>query len=188
MAYIMAGDFRKGITFQMDSKVMVIADFQHVKPGKGAAFVRAKIRNIMTGGVVEHTSNPSEKFELANIQHKEMQYLYSDGELYYFMDPDTYEQEPLNKEQVEDTLLFVKENTNVTISYFNGAPFAVTPPNFVELKITFCEPGARGDTANNVTKPATLETGLVVGVPLFVNEGETIRIDTRNGGEYMSRA
>ncbi len=186
MAQIMAGDFRKGVTFELDSQVMVIVDFQHVKPGKGAAFVRAKVKNVITGGVIERTFNPSEKYELAHIEHKPMQYLYNDGELYYFMDQETFEQIPLNHSQVEDALNYVKENMDVTISFYNGAPFAVVPPNFVELQITHCEPGAKGDTAQGGSKPATLETGYVIQVPLFVNEGDTIRVDTRTG-EYMSR-
>ena len=169
MAQIMAGDFRKGVTFELDSQVMVIVDFQHVKPGKGAAFVRAKVKNVITGGVIERTFNPSEKYEL-----------------YYFMDQETFEQIPLNHSQVEDALNYVKENMDVTISFYNGAPFAVVPPNFVELQITHCEPGAKGDTAQGGSKPATLETGYVIQVPLFVNEGDTIRVDTRTG-EYMSR-
>lgn len=187
MAQILAGDFRNGITFQMDSNVMVVVSFQHVKPGKGAAFVRTRIRNVMTGGVIERTFNPTEKFELAHIEKRNMEYLYNDGELYYFMDVETYEQIPLNHEQVEDALNFVKENMVVSIKFFNGAPFSVEPPNFVELKITFCEPGVKGDTATGGSKPATLETGYVVQVPFFINEGEIIRVDTRTG-EYMSRA
>lgn len=186
MAYILAGDFRKGITFEMDGKVMVIVEFLHVKPGKGAAFVRTKIRDVMNGGVIEKTFNPTEKFELAHIERRNLEYLYSDGELFYFMDPETYEQIPLNQVSVEDALMFVKENMPVTISFYKGAPFSVEPPNFVELLITFCEPGVKGDTAQGATKPATLETGFIIQVPLFVNEGDTIRVDTRTG-TYMSR-
>lgn len=186
MAQIMAGDFRKGITFEMDSQVMIIVDFQHVKPGKGAAFVRAKVRNVITGGVIERTFNPSEKFELAHIERKSMTYSYNDGEMYYFMDSETYDLIPLNHDQVEDALMFVKEDMPVTISFYKGAPFSVEPPNFVELVISHCEPGVKGNTAQAGTKPATLETGYVIQVPLFVNEGETIRVDTRTG-EYMSR-
>lgn len=186
MAYVLAGDFRKGLTFQMDGTVMVIVDFQHVKPGKGAAFVRAKVRNVLTGGVIERTFNPSEKFELANIETKKMQYLYSDGELYYFMDEETFEQIPLNFGQVEDALNFVKENMQVSVKFFNGSPFSVEPPNFVELHITECDPGVRGDTATGGTKAAKLETGYVIQVPFFVNEGDLVRVDTRSG-EYMSR-
>lgn len=186
MAQILAGDFRKGITFQMDNNIMVIVDFQHVKPGKGAAFVRTKIKNVVTGSVLEKTFNPTEKFELAHIDKRTMEYLYNDGELYYFMDSETYEQIPLNKSQVEDALNFVKENMPVEMKFFNGAPFSVEPPNFVELLITICEPAVAGNTATNATKPATVETGYELQVPMFVNEGDTIRIDTRTG-EYMSR-
>ena len=186
MAQILAGDFRKGITFQMDNNIMVIVDFQHVKPGKGAAFVRTKIKNVVTGSVLEKTFNPTEKFELAHIDKRTMEYLYNDGELYYFMDSETYEQIPLNKSQVEDALNFVKENMPVEMKFFNGAPYSVEPPNFVELLITVCEPAVAGNTATNATKPATVETGYELQVPMFVNEGDTIRIDTRTG-EYMSR-
>lgn len=186
MAYILAGDFRKGITFELEGKVMVIVEFLHVKPGKGAAFVRTKIRDVMNGGVIERTFNPTEKYELAHIERKTLEYLYSDGELYYFMDPVTYEQTPLNKESVEDALMFVKENMTVDVEFYKGKAFSVSPPNFVELLITFCEPGVKGDTAQGATKPATLETGYIIQVPLFVNEGDTIRIDTRTG-TYMSR-
>ncbi len=186
MAYILAGDFRKGTTFQENGSVFTIVDFQHVKPGKGAAFVRTKIRNVISGGVIERTFNPTDKFELAHIERKKMQYLYNDGELYYFMDEETYEQIPLTQELVADALNFVKENMVCTIASFNGSPFSVEPENFVELQITFCEPGVKGDTATGGTKPATLETGYVIQVPFFVNEGDTIRIDTRTG-EYMSR-
>lgn len=186
MAAILAGDFRKGVTFMLDTQVMVIVDFQHVKPGKGAAFVRAKIKNVITGGVIERTFNPSEKYDLAVIEKKEMQYLYNDGELCYFMDPESFEQIPINKAEVEDALRFVTENMNVSISFFNGKAFSVDPPNFVELEITFCEPGVKGDTTQGATKPATLETGYIIQVPLFVNEGEKVRVDTRTG-DYMSR-
>ena len=186
MAQIMAGDLRKGITFLYDNKIMTIVDFLHVKPGKGAAFVRTKMKNVVTGAVLEQTFNPTEKFELAHIETKTMEYLYNDGEFYYFMDADTYEQIPLNKSQVEDALNFVKENMNVTMNFFQGAPFSVEPPNFVELLITVCEPAVAGNTATNATKPATVETGYELQVPMFVNEGDTIRIDTRTG-EYMSR-
>ncbi len=186
MATILAGDFRKGITFEMDGKVMVIVDFLHVKPGKGAAFVRTKIRDVINGGVIEKTFNPTEKFELAHIERKTLEYLYTDGELYYFMDQETYEQTALNQESCEDALKFIKENMTVDIEFYKGKAFSVTAPNFVELLITYCEPGAKGNTATNATKPATLETGFVIQVPLFVNEGDTIRIDTRTG-TYMSR-
>ncbi|MDR3216754.1 MAG: elongation factor P [Clostridiaceae bacterium] len=186
MSFILAGDFRKGITFQMDGNIMVIVEFQHVKPGKGAAFVRTKIRNVVNGSVLEKTFNPTEKFELAMIETRKMEYLYSDGGLYYFMDNESYEQIPLNHAQVEEALNFVKENMTVTVKFFNGAPFSVEPPNFVELLITECEPGVKGDTATGGSKPATLETGYIVQVPFFVNEGDVIRVDTRTG-EYMSR-
>ena len=186
MAQIMAGDLRKGITFLYDNKIMTIVDFLHVKPGKGAAFVRTKMKNVVTGAVLEQTFNPTEKFELAHIETKTMEYLYNDGEFYYFMDADTYEQIPLNKTQVEDALNFVKENMNVTMKFFQGAPFSVEPPNFVVLLITLCDPAVAGNTATNATKPATVETGYELQVPMFVNEGDTIRIDTRTG-EYMSR-
>ena len=186
MAQISAGEFRKGVTFQMENNLMVIVEFQHVKPGKGAAFVRTKMRNVVSGSMLEKTFNPTEKFELARIETRTMEYLYSESELYYFMDVETYEQIPLNKIQVESTLNFIKENMQVTMKFFEGVPFSVEPPNFVELVITFCEPGVRGDTATQGTKPATLETGYVVQVPFFINQGEKIRIDTRSG-DYMSR-
>ena len=183
---ISAGDFRKGITLEMENGIWTIVDFQHVKPGKGAAFVRTKIKNIVTGAVLERTFNPTDKFPRAHIETKEMEYLYNDGELYYFMDLETYEQLPLNKEAVEDAIPYVKENTNVR--FFKGAAFSVEPPNFVVLEVTQTEPGFKGDTASsNVTKAATVETGLTVQVPLFVEIGDKIRIDTRVG-EYMERA
>ncbi len=184
---ITAGEFRKGITIELDGGVWNIVDFQHVKPGKGAAFVRTKIKNVMTGAVLERTFNPTDKMPRAIVETKEMQYLYNDGELYYFMDIETFEQLPLNRDIVEDAINFVKENSNVSVKFFKGSAFSVDAPNFVELEVVATEPGARGDTATNVTKPATLETGYVVGVPLFINQGEKIRIDTRSG-EYMERA
>lgn len=184
---ILAGDFRKGVTFILDGNIFVIVEFQHVKPGKGAAFVRTRIRNVITGAVLERSFNPSEKYERAHIESKQMQYLYCDGELYYFMDNETYEQVPLNKSQVEDALMFMKENMSATIKFYKGAAFSVEPPNFVDLLITKCEPSVVGNTATNATKPATLETGYEVQVPMFINEGEVIRIDTRTG-EYMERA
>lgn len=183
---ISAGDFRKGITIEIDGNVFVIVDFQHVKPGKGAAFVRTKIKNVITGAVVERTFNPNDKFPRAIIETKEMQFLYKDGDLYYFMDNESYEQMPLNASQVEDALPYLVDNMNVTIRFFKGSAFSVEPPNFVELAIVECEPGVRGDTATNVTKQATLETGFKIAVPLFVNQGERIRVDTRSG-EYMER-
>ena len=184
---ISANDFKKGVTFEMDNDIFVIVDFQHVKPGKGSAFVRAKIKNIKTGSTVERTFNPNEKFEKAHIDTKEMQYLYNDGTLYYFMDTETYEQIPLDYEKVEDAVQYIKENMNATIKFHKGEAFSVEPPNFVELTITECEPGVKGDSATGATKPATVETGAVVTVPLFVNLGDKIRIDTRTG-EYMERA
>ena len=183
---ISAGDFRKGMTVEIDGDVCVIVDFQHVKPGKGAAFVRTKIRNIMTGVIVERTFNPSEKFPRAHIETREMQYLYNDGALYYFMDTQTYDQIPLDREQVEEAMKYVKENMNVMIKFYEGNAFSVEPPNFVELEIVETDPGVRGDTASGGSKPATLETGAVINVPLFVNIGDIIRIDTRTD-EYMER-
>ena len=183
---ISAGDFRKGVTVEMDNAVYTIVDFQHVKPGKGAAFVRTRLKNVMTGGVLEKTFSPSDKLPRAHIETKEMQYLYNDGELYYFMDMETYEQMPLNYSQVEDAIQYVKENSNVTIKFFKGNAFSVESPNFVELEITDTDPGFKGDTATGGTKPATLETGALVHVPLFVNIGDVVRVDTRTG-EYMER-
>ncbi len=184
---ISAGDFKKGITVEFDGGVWTIVDFQHVKPGKGAAFVRTKIKNIMTGTVLERTFNPSDKMQRAIIDTKEMQYLYSDGDLYYFMDPETYEQMPLNRSQVEDAIRFVRENTSVNIRFFKGEAFSVEAPNFVELEITSTEPGLRGDTATSTYKPATTETGFELMVPLFISTGDRVKIDTRTG-EYLSRA
>ncbi len=186
MEIISAGDFRKGVTIDIDGNVFTIVDFQHVKPGKGAAFVRTRIKNVVTGAVLDRTWNPVDRVEKATIETKKMQYLYSDGELYYFMDNDTYEQLPLNKSQVEDALMYIRENDTATIKFYKGQAFSVEPDNFVELLVTECEPGVKGDTATNVTKQATLETGAVVNVPMFVNQGEVIRIDTRSG-EYMER-
>jgi elongation factor P len=182
----MAGDFRKGVTVEIDGVVWSISDFQHVKPGKGAAFVRTKLKNVMTGAVLDRTFSPTDKYPLAHIETKDMEYLYSDGELYYFMDVETYEQIPLNFEQVEDAIDFIKENDQVKMRFYKGSAFSVEAPNFVELKVTQTEPGFKGDTATGTTKPAVLETGYHIAVPLFVNEGDTIRIDTRTG-EYMSR-
>ncbi len=184
---ITAGDFKKGITIEWDGGVWTIVDFQHVKPGKGAAFVRTKIKNIMTGAVIERTFNPTDKMPRAVVETKEMQYLYNDGSLYYFMDLDTFEQIPLNKSQVEEAIQFVKENSNVNIRFFKGEAFSVEAPNFVELEVTQTEPGFKGDTASNTYKPATLETGYSLMVPLFINIGDIIKIDTRTG-EYLSRS
>jgi len=183
---IQAGDFRKGTTFEMDGDVWQIIDFQHVKPGKGAAFVRTKIRSVMTGSNRDMTFNPNEKYEEARIETREMQYLYNDGTLYYFMDPDSYEQLPIDKASVEEAILYIKENDMATIKFFKGKAFQVSPPNFDELEITQTEPGIKGNTATGATKPATVETGATVNVPLFVNEGDKIKIDTRTG-EYLSR-
>lgn len=184
---VSASDFRNGVTFEMDGNVFRVVEFLHVKPGKGAAFVRTKLKNVVTGAVVERTFNPSDKYPKAHIERKSMQYLYNDSGLYYFMDTETYEQMPLNEGQLGDALKFVKENMEVTILSYKGNVFAVEPPNFVELEVTETEPGVKGDTATNVTKNATLETGAVIAVPLFINTGDVIRIDTRTG-EYMSRA
>jgi elongation factor P len=183
---IMAGDFRKGVTVEIDGVVWSISDFQHVKPCKGAAFVRTRLKNVMTGAVLERTFSPTDKYPLAHIETKDMEYLYSDGELYYFMDVETYEQIPLNFEQVEDAIDFIKENDQVKMRFYKGNAFSVEAPNFVELKVTETEPGFKGDTATGTTKPAVVETGYHIAVPLFVNEGDVIRIDTRTG-EYMSR-
>ena len=185
---INASDFRNGVTFEMDNGIWTIVSFLHVKPGKGAAFVRTKLKNIVTGAVIERTFNPTDKFQRAYIETKEMQYLYNDGDFYYFMDLETFEQLPLTHEQVEDSILFVKENTNVTVRFFKGSPFSVQAPNFVELEVTDTEPGFKGDTAANTTKPATFETGLTLQVPLFIEIGDVLKIDTREGGEYLGRA
>jgi elongation factor P len=184
---ISAGDFRKGITIEIDGSVWVIVDFQHVKPGKGAAFVRAKIKNVINGNVLEKTFNPTEKFEPAHVETKDMEYLYQDGSLYYFMDLETYEQLPLGEDLVSDAMPYVKENMTVTVKFFKGSPFVVDPPNFVELVVSETEPGVKGDTATGAQKQATLETGAKLMVPLFINQGEAIRVDTRTG-KYMERA
>ena len=184
---VTAGDFRKGVTFEKDGQPCLIVDFQHVKPGKGAAFVRTKYKNLKTGAIREEAFNPSDKFPKALIETKQMQYLYDDGELYYFMDNETYDQLPLNKEDLGDTLKYLKENMIVKILSFKGKVFAVEPPIFVELKVTYTEPGFAGNTAGaGQTKPAELETGYTINVPLFVNTDDVIRIDTRTG-EYMER-
>ena len=186
MAFVTAGDFRKGITFQDGNNIFIIVDFQHVKPGKGAAFVRTKIKNVVTGSVLEKSFNPTEKFPKAHVDRKDMQYLYSDGELYYFMDTETYDQLPLNHDKVQDALPYIKENMNVTIKFFKGEAFSVEPPNFVEMEVTETEPGFKGDTATAGNKPAIIETGAKIMVPLFINTGDVIRVDTRTG-EYMER-
>lgn len=184
---IYAGDFRKGMTFQINGEPHVVLDFQHVKPGKGAAFVRTKYRNILTGATREEAFNPNDKFPKALIETKTMQYLYSDGELYYFMDGETYEQIPISQEMVEDAMKYLRENDQATIKFYNNAPFLVEAPNFVDLKVIETEPGVKGDTATNVTKAATVETGAVIQVPIFIEEGEVIQIDTRSG-EYLGRS
>lgn len=184
---ISAGDFRNGITIELDGNIFQIIEFQHVKPGKGAAFVRTKLKNIINGGVVEKSFRPTEKCPQARIDRKEMQYLYEDGGLYNFMDTETYDQVALNADTVGDALKYVKENEMVKVCSHNGNVFAIEPPLFVELEITDTEPGFKGDTATGATKPATVETGAQVSVPLFVNQGDKIKIDTRTG-EYLSRA
>ena len=184
---ITAGDFRNGVTFDMDGQVVTIIEFQHVKPGKGAAFVRTKIKNVITGAVIEKTFNPNDKYPTAFIERKDMEYSYNDGDLYYFMDTETWEQIPINKSVLSDNFKFVKENMVCKILSYKGNVFGVEPPNFVELEITKTDPGFKGDTATNATKPATLETGAEIKVPLFIDEGEIIQIDTRTG-EYMGRA
>ncbi|MBQ1843615.1 MAG: elongation factor P [Lachnospiraceae bacterium] len=183
---VTAGDFKNGITIEYDNGVYQILEFQHVKPGKGAAFVRTKLKDIKNGGVVETTFRPTEKFPQAHIDRRDMQYLYNDGDLYYFMDTETYDQISLPKEDIGDSLKFVKENEMVKICSHNGDVFAVEPPLFVELEVTDTEPGLKGNTATGATKPATLETGAEIQVPLFVNTGDKLQIDTRTG-EYLKR-
>lgn len=184
---ISAGDFRNGMTFEMDGQVVQVIEFQHVKPGKGAAFVRTKYKNVITGAVVETSFNPTAKFPTAFVERKDMQYSYNDGELYYFMDLETYDQVPISKEVVGHALDFVKEEMEVKVLSYKGNVFGIEPPFFVELEITSTEPGVKGNTATNATKPAIVETGAEIRVPLFINEGDKIRIDTRTG-EYMERA
>ena len=186
MAMITAGEFRNGKTFEMDGKVMQVVEFQHVKPGKGAAFVRTKMRNVVTGAVTETSFNPTAKFEEAFVDRKDMEYSYNDGDLYYFMDPESYELVPINKDVLGDSFKFVKENMVCKIMSYKGSVFGVEPPNFVELEVTESDPGVKGDTATNVTKPAILETGAEIKVPLFINPGDKIKIDTRTG-EYLER-
>ena len=183
---ISSGDLRKGTTFEHEGQVYTVIDFLHVKPGKGPAFVRTKLRNVISGSVTDITFNTSGKFQEAVIERKEMQYLYSDGELYYFMDQETFEQIPLNHDKVEEAIKYLKENMFAIIKFYKGDAFSVEAPNFVELQITECEPSVKGNTATSSLKPATLETGAVVNVPMFVNEGDTIRVDTRTG-DYMER-
>lgn len=183
---ISASDFRNGVTFDMDGKVMQIVEFQHVKPGKGAAFVRVKMKNVMTGAVTETTFNPTAKYPTAYIERKKLEYSYNDGGIYYFMDMETYDMTAVNASELSDGFKFVKENEECTILSYNGNVFSVEPPNFVTLEVTKTDPGFKGDTATNVTKPATVETGAEIKVPLFINEGDKIVIDTRTG-EYLER-
>ena len=184
---ITAGDFKNGLTFEMDGKVYQVIEFQHVKPGKGAAFVRVKMRNVITGGVTETSLNPSAKFPTAYIERKKMEYSYNDGELYYFMDNETYELVPLNKDVLDDSFKFVKENDICTVLSYKGKVFGVEVPNFVDLVVTETDPGFAGNTATNALKPATVETGAQVNVPLFIEIGDKIQIDTRTG-EYLGRS
>lgn len=184
---ITAGEFRNGVTFELDNNVFQVVEFQHVKPGKGAAFVRTRLKNVITGATVERTFNPTDKMPKAHIERKDMQYLYNDGDLYHFMDVETFEQMPISTATIGDSLKFVKENEVVKILSFKGNVFGIEPPTFVELEITETEPGFKGDTATGASKPATVETGAVVKVPLFVNQGDRIRVDTRTG-EYLERA
>ena len=183
---ISAGDFRKGVVFEMDGKPMLVVDFQHVKPGKGAAFVRTKYKNVMTGAIREESFNPSAKFENGTVERRNAEYSYNDGDLYYFMDMETYEQQPIDSSKLGPAFQFVKENMEVKVLSYKGNVFGVEPPNFVELEVTETDPGFKGDTATGATKPAVVETGATVYVPLFVNQGDKIKIDTRTG-EYLSR-
>ena len=184
---VVAGDFKNGLTFDMDGVVYQVIEFQHVKPGKGAAFVRAKIKNCISGGVTERTFNPTDKFENAYIERRDLQYSYDDGDLYHFMDTETWEETLIGHDKVDDNFKFVKEEMMCRINSYKGSVFSVEPPMFVELTITDTEPGFKGDTATGTTKPATLETGAVIKVPLFIDNGTVIRIDTRTG-EYLERA
>lgn len=184
---ISAGEFRNGVTFDIDGNVFQIIEFQHVKPGKGAAFVRTKIRNVISGSVTDRTFSPNEKFPTAFVERKDMEYLYNDGGLYYFMDSETYENIPINADKLSDNFKFVKENVVCKVLSYKGVIFGVEPPTFLELQIAQTDPGFKGDTATNASKPATLETGAEIRVPLFINEGDMIRVDTRTG-EYLERA
>ena len=184
---VVAGDFKNGITFEMEGNVLQVVEFQHVKPGKGAAFVRTKLKNVITGAVIEKTFSPTDKFENAYIDRKEMQYSYNDGDLYYFMDMESFDMQPIEKEKLGDNFKFVKEEMMVKIISYKGNVFGVEPPLFVELEVTDTDPGFAGNTATNALKPATLETGAVIKVPLFINVGDVLKIDTRTG-EYLSRA
>ena len=184
---ISAGDFRNGVTIEFEGNIYQIIEFQHVKPGKGAAFVRTKLKNIKSGGVVEKTFRPTEKCPTARIERRDMQYLYNDGDLYYFMDLETYDMIPISKDTLDSSFRFIKENTVCKLLSYKGNVFGIETPNFVELVVTKADPGVKGDTATNVTKPATVETGAEIKVPLFINEGDRIQIDTRTG-EYLGRA
>ena len=184
---VVAGDFKNGITFEMEGNVFQVVEFQHVKPGKGAAFVRTKIKNVITGAVIEKSFNPTDKFENAYIERKDMQYSYNDGDLYYFMDMESFDMLPLNREKLGDAFKFVKEEMMCKIISYKGNVFGVEPPTFVELEVIETDPGFAGNTATNTLKPATLETGAVIKVPLFINVGDVLKIDTRTG-EYLSRA
>jgi len=186
MPTISAGEFRNGVTFEMDGKIMTVVEFQHVKPGKGAAFVRTKMKNVVTGGVTETSFNPTAKFEQAYVERKDAEYSYQDGDLYYFMDPETFDMTPLNRDVLGDSFRFVKENTVCKLLSYKGNVFGIEVPNFMDLEVTQTDPGFRGDTATNVMKPATLETGTEIKVPLFINIGDKITVDTRTG-EYLSR-
>ena len=187
MATITAGEFRNGKVFEMEGKYYQVVEFQHVKPGKGAAFVRTKMKNVITGGVTETSFNPTAKFEEAFVERRSMEYSYNDGDLYYFMDMETYDMIPISKDMLGDAFRFVKENMSCKVMSYKGSVFGVEPPNFVDLEVTETDPGFKGNTATNATKPATLETGAEIKVPLFIDEGEMINVDTRTG-EYMSRA
>ena len=184
---VVAGDFKNGITFEMDGQVLQVIEFQHVKPGKGVAFVRTKLKNVITGAVIERTFSPTDKYENAYIERKEMQYSYNDGDLYYFMDMESFDMTPINKDALPDSFKFVKEEMMVKLVSYKGKVFDIEPPTFVELAVTQTDPGFAGNTATNTLKPATLETGAVIKVPLFIEEGEVLKIDTRTG-EYLSRA
>ena len=184
---IYASDFRKGMTFEINGEPHVVVDFQHVKPGKGAAFVRTKYKNILSGATREEAFNPDDKFPKAHIETRKMQYLYNDGELYYFMDPETYDQIPIGHDEVEEAMKYLRENDEATIKFYKGSPFLVEAPNFVDLVVIETEPGVKGNTATNVTKAATVETGAIIQVPIFIESGEKIQIDTRSG-EYLGRA
>ena len=188
MATISTADFRNGMGLKINGKYYTIVEFQHVKPGKGGAFVRYKIKDLQSGRTMDQTCNGGSKFENVQLITREMQYLYNDGELYYFMDQETFDQVPLSADLVEDAVKFIRENDTATIKFYQGNAFAVEAPNFVDLKVIETEPGVKGDTATNVTKAATVETGAVIQVPIFIEEGEVIQIDTRNGGEYLGRS